>query len=453
MPESSQPTAFERISESVKRFDVSGRTLLVPRMGSFASDLLAATFRAFDVQAEVMESYKGLPLGKEFTSGKECFPCQVTLGDVLYHLQKEKQRLGAAFSPDRYAYFMPDADGPCRFGMYNKMQRLVLDRFDEFRDIPIAYLSTDDGYATGGILPPDSAALFRRLAYVTVVIADVLDRIVWRVRPYEWRPGMTDEFMEGAVEAMASAIEAVGPSLEFSRLYKLLGDVAETARTFIDPHKPRRPFIGIVGEIYLRCHTDSNQNIVRELERFGGEVVVASMGEWINFVSYEQRQKIERRLKSAWIAGDIKAARGHAGKWIGQKIEELYQMWRQGQVYRAALKHLDIQSDHSVGTLERRLDRNRLFSFNIGTEACLSIGGAIEHAHHGVDGIVNVFPFTCMPSTICSAILKPLLHEKRIPYIDAPYDGAIQPNRETALRTFLYQSRQHFESRLAGENR
>jgi len=437
----------------VKQSDVSGRTLLIPRMAPFASHVLAAAFRAFGVNAEVMETYKGLTLGKEFTSGKECFPCQVTLGDVLYHLQKEKQRAGSAFSPGRYAYFLPDADGPCRFGMYNKMQRLVLDRFEEFREIPIAYLSTSDGYATGELLPAKHASLFRRLSFVAVIIADVMDRIVWRVRPYEWRTGITDEFMEKALAALMSAIESVGASLDFHRLFRMLGDIAETARSFIDPHKPRRPLIGIVGEIYLRSHTDSNQNIVRELERFGGEVVNASMGEWINFVSYERKRKLARRLKSACIAADPAESWRLFQQWTAQRIEEFYQVWRQGQAFRAALQRLDIQPDHSIRAIERRFDRDRLFSFDIGTEAGLSIGGALEHACHGIDGIVNVFPFTCMPSTVCAAILKPLLHEMKIPYIDAPYDGAIQPNRETALRTFVYQARQHFESRLAGRKR
>ena len=136
---------------------------------------------------------------------------------------------------------------------------------------------------------------------------------------------------------------------------------------------------------------------------------------------------------------------------LGIEIEKLYQAWRQHQVYRSALKHLDIQADHSISQIERRLDANRLFTFAIGTEAALSIGGALEYAHHGCDGIVNVFPFTCMPSTICSAILKPLLHQMKIPYLDAPYDGTIQPNREVALRTFLYQAKQHRASRVAGK--
>ena len=445
--------AFHRFQTSVKQFDVSGKTLLIPDMAPFGARLLAATFRAVGADAIVIDTYQGLSLGREFTSGKECFPCQVTLGDILHHLQKEKERLGSAFSPEQYVYFLPDADGPCRFGMYNKPQRLVLDRFEEFKDVPIVYVSTENAYATNGIIPPEHAPIFRRLAYVAVIIADVLDRTVWRVRPYELRPGMTDSFMEKALQAMASRIEEIGASLEFQKLRRLLEDIVATARTFVNPHQPARPRIGIVGEIYLRTHPDSNQNIVRQLEEFGGEVVDASLGEWINFVSFERARKLQRKMKFAWKEGDHKALRQATRQWLGMEIEKLYQAWRQRQVYSSACKHLDIQPDHTIGQIERRLDANRLFTFAIGTEAALSIGGALEYAHHGFDGIVNVFPFTCMPSTICSAILKPLLHQMTIPYLDAPYDGSIQPNREVALRTFLYQAKQHLASRLAGKNR
>jgi predicted nucleotide-binding protein (sugar kinase/HSP70/actin superfamily) len=439
----------DRVSAVVGQFDVSGKTLLLPDMSPSGTRLLAASFRAIGIDARVMETYKGLAYGREFTSGKECFPCQVTLGDILYHLEKEKERLGAAFSPERYVYFLPEADGPCRFGMYNKLQRLVLDRFEEFKDIPIVYISTLNSYDTTGIMPPERAPTFRRLTYVSVIIADVLDRILWRVRPYELRPGMTEAFMATAVHAMASVIEEVGASLNFNRLYQLLDDIVVTARAFIDGRQKRRPRIGIVGEIYLRTHLESNQNLIRGLERFGGEVVDASVGEWINFITSEGLRKLKWKWKLAWHKNDWAQLRLLSREFLSKELERLYQRWRQGQVYRCARKHLDVQFDHSIGTIERRLDRNRLFHFAIGTEAALSIGGALEYAHHGFDGIVNVFPFTCMPSTVCSAVLKPLLHTMRIPYLDASYDGSIQPNREVALRTFMYQARQHQELRLA----
>jgi predicted nucleotide-binding protein (sugar kinase/HSP70/actin superfamily) len=452
MTAQSDQLTFERLKSSVKQFDVSGKTLLLPDMAPVGVRLLAASFRAIGVDAVVMETYKGLTLGREFTSGKECFPCQVTIGDILYHLQKEKDRLGSAFSPGRYVYFLPESDGPCRFGVYNKLQRLILDRFDDYRDIPIVYLSTRNAYATDSIMPAERSPAFRKLSYISVIIADVLDRTTCRVRPYELRPGMTDEFMKKAVEAMAALIEEVGASLDFNRLYQLVDDIVSTARSFIDTRQPRRPRIGIVGEIYLRSHPDSNQNLVRQLEQYGGEVVDASIGEWINYITYDQSRKLRREWKLGWWNRNYSQMRSVSRQLIANEIEKFYQTWRMGQVYRRARQHLDIQTDHSVRTIERRLDNNRLFNFSIGTEAALSIGGALEYAHEGFDGIVNVFPFTCMPSTVCGAVLKPLLHEMKIPYLDAAYDGSIQPNREAVLRTFLYQAKQHLESRGAGKN-
>jgi predicted nucleotide-binding protein (sugar kinase/HSP70/actin superfamily) len=108
--------------------------------------------------------------------------------------------------------------------------------------------------------------------------------------------------------------------------------------------------------------------------------------------------------------------------------------------------YIDIEEDHKIGHLERALKKNNTFSFEIGTEACLSIASALEIAHRGYNGIVNIFPFTCMPSNLTSSIAKPLMAKRNIPYIDVSYDGSFQPGREAALRTFMYQTDQHLKT-------
>ncbi len=437
----------QRLTEKVGQFDLSGKTLLIPDMTPYGSRLLAASFRAFEVPAQVMPTYSGLSLGKELTSGKECFPCQVTLGDILYFLELEKKRLGTAFSPDNYVYFMPEADGPCRFGMYNKLHRLILDKFPEYQDVNITYLSSTDSYSSSGLMPEEKSKMFRKLAYVASIMSDVLDRVLWRVRPYEQQTGQTEIFMEEALGNMVQRIEEKGPDLDFKSLYDLLGDIVSTAKGFIDTEQPRRPKIGIVGEIYLRTHPQSNQYIIKELERFGGEVVDASLGEWINYVTYNNLREFRIQWQKAWQNRDISGLWQTSRNWLKLKIETEYQLWRQRQLYSKATQHLDIQEDHQIADLESKLDQDRLFNFDIGTEAAISIGGAMEYLEEDYDGVVNVFPFTCMPSTITSAILKPILLEKRMPYMDATYDGSIQPNREIALRTFMYQAKQRQQAR------
>lgn len=440
-------SVFYRLHSEVGKFNLKGKRLLIPDMAPIGARLFASCFRAFDVDAVVMETYKGLELGKAYTSGKECFPCQITLGDILLHLKKEKDRLGSAFDPDRYVYFLPESDGPCRFGMYNKLQRLVLDSFPEFKDVRIAYLSTGDAYSTEGILPEDETSLFRKLAFLSTLAADVLDRITWRARPYESRRGAVDQLIEEAVLRMEKVIESKGRDLPFGEMLDLLEETAREASNLIDPSIPRKPLIGIVGEIYLRTHPASNQWLIRKIEEFGGEVVDASLVEWISFVSYERLRKLGREIRHAWNIRARSKLRELARSWISLALEVGWQNFRQHQAYGRALAYLDIEPDHAVWRIERYLKRFDLFSFEIGTEAALSIGGAIAYVAEGFNGIVNVFPFTCMPSTISSAILKPILQRLKIPFIDLAYDGSVQPGRDMAIRTFIYQAQQHQKQR------
>jgi predicted nucleotide-binding protein (sugar kinase/HSP70/actin superfamily) len=444
---------FTSLKANVGQFDLASKTVLIPEMSRAGCMLLAATMRSFGVAAQVMETYGGLHLGKQFTSGKECFPCQVTLGDLLSHLEREKKKRGDGFRPENYVYFMAESGGPCRFGMYNKLHRIILDAMDGFSRTPIASISSKDSYALGGLMAPELRRDFRRTAYLAVVVGDVLDRILWRTRPYEKKKGLAEAHFEASLKVMTEAVEIHGRRKRFRLVLNRLEQLAGKAKEIIDPAKPPKPLIGMIGEIYLRTHRPSNQEIIRLLEEHGAEVVNASVAEWINYVSYESSRQAGRNMVLALRRRERVGFWRHLKAWLRYQTELAYQYLRQDQVYRRVGRHLTIHPDHRVGHIERQLDGDRLFSFAVGTEACLSIGGALEYAFSGFDGIVNVFPFTCMPSTMSSAVLKPLLDRLQIPYLDSAYDGTFQPNREAAVRAFMYQASQHHRERPKGASR
>jgi predicted nucleotide-binding protein (sugar kinase/HSP70/actin superfamily) len=438
---------FGSLTENVGKFHFGETTVLIPAMNRIAAHLFAATFRGFGVHAKVLETYKGLDLGKEHTSGKECYPCQITLGDILYFIEKEKERLGKAFDPERYVYFLPESDGPCRFGLYNKYQRIVLDSFPGLSGLKITSLTTRDGYSLEGMLEPDKVLDFQKAGYFSLVVADILDRLLWKIRPYEKEPGITDAFIDQSMHVMEDIFEINGPKKEFSRILDKLEEVIEKGKTLIDPCIPPKPLIGVVGEIFLRMHVGANQDLVRVLERHGAEVVNASLAEWVNYISYEG---LRRAKTEFWLAlkqlhlGPIKSCLREA---ISFGADLAYKELRQRQVYARVRPLIAVAEDHKISHLEHVLKENDLFSFEVGTEACLSIAAIVECARTGFNGIVNVYPFTCMPGTTTSAVVKPLVNELGVPYLDAPYDSSIQPGRETAIRTFMYQANQHYKRR------
>jgi predicted nucleotide-binding protein (sugar kinase/HSP70/actin superfamily) len=443
--DASTKKTFRSLSENVGPFALKGKTLLIPEMNRIGSHLIAGVFRSFGIQAMVMETYKGLDLGMEYTSGKECYPCQVTLGDVLYHMKQEEQKRGQGFNPDDYIYFMPEASGPCRFGMYNKFQRIVLDSFPQLADLKIASLTTDNGYSLDGVIDKHLVTDLRKMAFFSVVIGDILDRLLWRIRPYEKESGMADGFIEKAMHEMAHTFERYGITKDFDKILDKLDEITEQGTRIINPDLPPRPLIGMVGEIYLRTHTHSNQDIIKVLEKHGAEVVNASIAEWINFTSYHRF----REAKKGWHLGLKTVRMGHVWHNLRKMArfggELLYQEYRQKQVYKRAASFIDLADDHRVPHLEDVLKQDDVFSFDIGTEACLSISGLLEYAHDGYNGVVNVYPFACMPSTITSAVIKPIMNKKGIPYMDTPYDSSYQPGRESSIRTFMYQAQQHLK--------
>jgi predicted nucleotide-binding protein (sugar kinase/HSP70/actin superfamily) len=446
MEKVTQLDTFRLIAERVGRFSVEGKRFLIPEMNRFSSHLLAGVFQGFGVNASVMETYEGLDLGKKFTSGKECFPCVVTLGDILYFMEKEKERLGEQFDPENYIYFMPEANGPCRFGMYNKYHRIILDSMPGLDRVKIAALNSDDAYSLDGLIPREKMRDFRKAGYLSIVVGDILDRLLWRIRPYEKTGGMADAFIDEAVARISESFAQHASQKDLSPVLGHLIEVVKEGKGIINPRIPRKPLIGVVGEIYVRTHVKSNQDTLRTLERYGAEAVNASIGEWINYTTYEQVRLARIALRLNLKGFRLKGLRRYLLQYLKYNLTLFYQYMQQRKVYQMVRKYIDIEEDHKIGHLEKVLRRNNTFSFEVGTEACLSISSALELAHRGYNGIVNIFPFTCMPSNLTASIAKPLMAKLNIPYIDISCDGSFQPGREAAIRTFMYQAYQHFKT-------
>ncbi|MEE9612208.1 MAG: hypothetical protein V3W19_13210 [Desulfatiglandales bacterium] len=444
METKSTPT-FRSLSDNVGHFSLKNKTFLIPEMNRIGGHLLAGTFRSFGINALVMETYQGLDLGREFTSGKECFPCQVTTGDILLFMKKEKERLSDDFHAENYVYFMPESEGPCRFGMYNKYQRIVLDSFPELKKLKIGTLTSEDAYNLAGVIEKEQMRDFRKGGYFSVVVADILDRLLWRIRPYERESGMTDEFIERAMETMAHVFEAYAAKKDFDRILEKLEEIIQEGKSIIDPSIPPKPRIGIVGEIYLRTHVQANQDIIRVLERYGGEVVNASIAEWVNYTTYDKMRDAKIGLKLNLKQFRLKKVKEYMKEILSYGGDLYYQQMRQNRVYKRVKSLINLADDHKVAHLEKILLEEDLYSFDAGTEACLSIAGIIEYMRQGYNGVVNVYPFTCMPSTVTSAVVRPVVNHLKVPYLDTPYDGTYQPAREAAIRTFMYQAQQHFK--------
>jgi predicted nucleotide-binding protein (sugar kinase/HSP70/actin superfamily) len=192
-------------------------------------------------------------------------------------------------------------------------------------------------------------------------------------------------------------------------------------------------------------HTNSNQDLIHALESHGAEVVNSSLAEWVNYVTYGQLRENKINFRLSLQQGNLGGLKGHLHKIISSGADLFYQEMRQKQFYKRATRLIDLEHDHKISHLEKLLKKEDIFTFDVTTETCVSIAAILQFVKEGYNGVVNVYPFTCMPGMTTSAIVKPVMNRMRVPYLDTPYDGSFQPGRETAIRTFMHQATQHFQ--------
>ena len=112
-----------RIEESRVDGRGDGKAMFIPPMEPYGARLAAAAFRAAGYDARVLrEDAATLALGLKHTGGGECVPCPTTTGALLAAMAEEKR------PPEQVIFFMPTACGPCRFGQYSVLDRLIFEK-------------------------------------------------------------------------------------------------------------------------------------------------------------------------------------------------------------------------------------------------------------------------------------------------------------------------------------
>ncbi len=404
------------LQRAIKEFGLEGRRLYLAQMPYGGSYLLAAAIRSlgFDAWPTSNSDERTLELGGRITSGEECYPQKITIGDYLRVIEDE----GA----DNVAFLMPTANGPCRFGQY---LHLIRAKFQEmgYGDVPVITISSSDGYSSIG----DYSRDLIRTAWHAVVSQDILMKMLLKTRPYETEKGSTDAAYQRALEEVGDAVSVAGISHK-ERLAAIVGALTAARDRFRDlpaRYDRSRPLIGAVGEIFCRMNTYSNFDIIRVVEEAGGECWLADIGEWIWYTDAEQRRRLtdERRLLS----------KDNAVRIIKSKIMRT----DEHQLYAPF-------SDDFVGYEEPSDVREVLemsfpylpYTGSLG-EMVLSSGKAVYLYGKGADGIIDISPFSCMNGIVTEAVYPRLQKDlDNMPIRTFYFDGT-QGDLERDVGIFL----------------
>ncbi|HPZ42483.1 MAG TPA: CoA protein activase [Bacillota bacterium] len=316
--------------------------LTFPHMGNMYIPL-TAILQPLGVEVVVPppSSKRTLTLGSKYGPEFACLPLKLNLGNFI-----EAYELGAN------TVVMAGGCGPCRFGYYAQIEQAIL---------------KDLGYELQFIVlePPERHIneLLRkirdiagrsswwqivqaiRFGYQKALAVDEIERSALFSRPREKVPGSTDDALKKALEMIHSAATPRELTAARERALALMGEVA------VDMDRPVLK-VGLVGEIYTILEPFANLYLERHLGRLGVEVE-----------------------RSIYLSG-----------WVNEHL------------FRGLARGI------GSGKKARAASYPYLRHF-VGGHGQETIGGAVLYARRGYDGIIQVFPFTCMPEIVAESIL------------------------------------------------
>ncbi len=422
-------TDFSRLQVStVQLGEVIARRerLLIPWMTD-ASLAVAAALRGRGVVAESLPppGREALRLGRRHTSGKECLPIALTLGGLL-------QRMMVAKPDESFVYLMSSTYGPCRFGVYNLLNQIVLQQ-QGWSDRLRIWSPRDTGYFEE--FPP----VFGIVTLAGLIAMDLLNELLIAVQVEEDTPGAAERVYDSYRDALLALVErragentstaAALWQVTSGELFGVRRLLRAAAREFGALRTGRLcPTVLLVGEIYVRSVPFANDFVAEKLRQRGLRVRLAPVQEWLEYC-------------------DAMAARNRTSNHWASVLSQSVQARVRRVLSSAVDRGMNWPARHA--TRELLAAARPYLRDHLEGEAVLTIGGPVcAWRHRQIDGVVSAGPHECMPNKIAESQLFHIGEKEQLPSLTLPVNG--DPTDPAALDNFAFEVHARWRQRRAG---
>ncbi len=388
------------------------RTLYFPYMND-AAYMISAACRACGLDSAVlpMQNEGDIELARKYTTGTECFPMIATTGSFVRKL------LEPGIDPARVAFFMPDHNGPCRFGEYNKLQKQIFARVG-FPEAEIISPSNDSSYTE---MPIDNPQKFRFLSWKGFVAVDLLRKLLQEKRPYEKVKGSTNLVYQKYLDELVRDVETGAKNLS-----DILDKAAGEFENIEIIEGPRKPIIAVVGEIFMRDNPYCSAHLVERLEDLGAETLITPFSEWLMYSTYRyiRDSKWKRDIKGLFKAHIQQISQNISAEMIGRKVKN--------RIDKNSHVHLHDVLESCSPYIHKHYDG----------DPAMSLGNAAILSKSYISGVANILPFTCMPGTVIASLSEVFRKDhENIPWVNIAYDGQEDSALDTRLQAFMHQAK------------
>jgi predicted nucleotide-binding protein (sugar kinase/HSP70/actin superfamily) len=452
----SAPSHFHRPVE--RAFTAEERNRVTILFGGFTwkhEDLIRAVFQGCGYNCEKLPvpDVAGFQTGKEFGNNGQCNPTYFTVGNLVQYLQfLEKQGISRQHILDHYVFFTAGSCGPCRFGMYEAEYRFALKNagFDGFR---VLLFKDSDGIKAESGEPGLKFSVDFGFGMLNAMhMGDVINDLVYQIRPFEVNKGETDRVFHETVDGLcadlknrkAFEIEQLAPDWAkpkfknnkilrntfnvFGKWHEnmwgkdcltALGN-AKNRMNSIEVDRLRvKPVVKITGEFWAQLtEGDGNFHMFEFLEREGAQVIVEPIATWVAYLMYQAKAHaiakwpVNRPHRTPkWyelkkqFANYIGLHKKLWGIGAGQRMWNFF--------YHRTIKHLGGITHHLVPQRELAELANPFYNqFARGGEGHLEVGKNVYYTIHKLCHMVLALkPFGCMPSSQSDGVQSAVINK------------------------------------------
>ncbi|HEX3354189.1 MAG TPA: hypothetical protein VHS34_15320 [Terriglobales bacterium] len=451
-----RPKHFQRPVE--RAFTAEERSKVTILFGGFTwkhEDLIRAVFQGCGYRCEKLPvpNVAAFQTGKEFGNNGQCNPTYFTVGNLVQYLQfLEKEGVPRQQILDNYVFFTAGSCGPCRFGMYEAEYRFALQNagFDGFR---VLLFKDSDGLKAGSGEPGLNFSIDFGFGMLNALhLGDVINDLIYQVRPFEVNKGETDRVFREAVDGLCEdlrnrtsfeiedrAPDWAKPKFKSNKVLRNTFNVfgkwhehmwgkdylnalhhAREKMNSIEVDRTKvKPVVKITGEFWAQItEGDGNFHMFEFLEREGAQVVVEPIATWVAYLMYQAKAHAKEKWPAKrphrnpqWsevkkhLANDLGIRKKLMGIAAGQ------QMWN--YFYHRTIKHLGGITHHLVPQLELAEMAHPFYNqFARGGEGHLEVGKNVYYTVHRLCHMVLALkPFGCMPSSQSDGVQSAVINK------------------------------------------
>ena len=370
---------------------------------------------------------KAVDVGLKVVNNDACYPSIIVVGQLINALESGKYDL------DNVSLMISQTGGGCRATNYIGFIRKALKDMG-YGNIPVISfnmvgLEKQPGFKI--TLP------FMNRLVMSMVIGDTLMRAIYRTRPYEKEKGSVNKLYDGWVKKCHQVIKS-GNYAEYKRTIKNI--VNDFDNIELD-ESIRKPKVGIVGEILVKFHPNANNDIFSLLEEEGAEVVVPDL---LDFFSYSSLNGVIKYDEMLIGTKKSKSVNNIAVKAIDTYKKPSVEAFRNSKRFTVPANIREIAHKAS----------NFLSLANQSGEGWFLTGEMVELLDSGVDNILCLQPFACLPNHITGkGMIKKLKDAYPMSNI-VPIDfdaGISEVNQINRIKLMLTSAFRNMKSEESGE--